>query len=125
MGMRAATASCGIFPSVGTPLVANHTIPLVPATIYDSSDDEDEGSDYTPDPPTPDPPAVASVGEEHVDACDVLFETVGNLWEEQGDLIVHMMEYYPRSGVHPTKKCGSDHQRLHPIREAIGRAAGS
>ena len=68
--------------------------PPLPATTANSSDEEgDEGEDVWGEatPPPNLPPVL-----EGQDPADVLFETIGSLWEEGNDLVVHMMEYYLR-----------------------------
>ena len=91
MALWTAEAACGRAPTTYLPCWSNAT-PNLPATLERISEDEDE-EDATPTPPTPDPPAAVRL-EEGRDPSEVLFETIGNLWEEGNDLLVHMMEYY-------------------------------
>ena len=63
--------------------------PPLPAQVLNTSDEEDEEvfGDDTPPPNLPEQ-------REDQEPADVLFETIGTLWEEGNDLVVHMMEYY-------------------------------
>ena len=93
----------------------------MPAQVLNTSDEEDAEvfGDDTPPPNLPEQ-------REDQEPADVLFETIGTLWEEGNDLVVHMMEYYlsqqMRAGHEQDRQLNMDEaalaQRIAVLREA-------
>ena len=71
MGVRTAVASCGHFPSGRTLRSESNATLMTPAATYASSEEEDDDTEFTTGPHTPDAPAVAPFSEGQ-DASEVL-----------------------------------------------------
>ena len=119
--LRGVEASCGW--QQGQLCAPGDRVPELPATFSNSSSSEAEtdGGD------TPPPTAVAAV-EGDRDPSDTLFRVIGNLWEEQNDLLVHMMEYYLARESLSLRRSGTREMdgtpggcRLAALYEALGR----